>query len=111
MSYCRGEIVWVKFPFSDASTTKLRPALIISNDFVNKTGDYLLMQITSKLRGDNLSLIIKEGDFDSSPLLKKSELRLHKIFILNQSLLAGKITSVSTNFMDSVVTELSKLIQ
>lgn len=28
MNYKRGDIVWVKFPFSDASSTKLRPALL-----------------------------------------------------------------------------------
>ena len=70
MNYSRGEIVWVKFPFSDASTTKLRPALIISNTLVNKTGDYLLMQITSRLRQDSLSLVINEAAFTGSPLLK-----------------------------------------
>lgn len=40
--YCLGKI-----SFSDASSDKLRPALIISNDIVNQTGDYLLMQITT----------------------------------------------------------------
>jgi mRNA interferase MazF len=49
MTYERGDIVWVKFPFSDASSLKLRPALIISNNTVNATGDYLCMQITHKI--------------------------------------------------------------
>lgn len=61
MSYKRSDIVWIKFPFSDAFSDKLRPALIISNDTINKTGDYLLMQITTRLRADVLSLaILKE---------------------------------------------------
>ncbi len=111
MNYNRGEIVWVKFPFSDASTTKLRPALIISNNRINKTGDYLLMQVTARLRGDNLSLSINERNFTGSPLLKQSELRLHKIFILNNSLIAGNITNVSSDFMRTVISELIKLIQ
>ncbi len=111
MSFKRGDIVWVKFPFSDASTAKLRPALIISNDLVNKTGDHLLMQITSVLRKDNLSLLIKKTDYSEAPLLKESELRLHKIFIFNQSLLAGKITTASPLFMDRVIENLIKLIQ
>lgn len=99
MSYSRSEVVWVKFPFSDSSTTKLRPALIISNDLVNRTGDYLLMQITSRLRDDSLSLIIEDSEYSGTPLLKKSELRVHKIFILNDQLIAGGITNVSPAFM------------
>ena len=111
MNYTRSEIVWVKFPFSDASTTKLRPALILSNERVNKTGDYLLMQVTTKLRNDILSLQLKEKHFTGDPLLKASELRLHKIFILNESLIAGHITNVSADFMQTAISELMKLIQ
>jgi mRNA interferase MazF len=111
MNYSRGEIVWVKFPFSDASTNKLRPALIISNNLVNRTGDYLMMQVTSRLRNDGLSFVINEADFTGSPLLKQSELRLHKIFIINESLIAGGITNVSPVFMKTVTGELMKLIE
>jgi mRNA interferase MazF len=111
MNYNKGEIVWVKFPFNDASTTKLRPALIISNNLINKTGDYLLMEVTTKLRRDNLSLLLNENNFTGTPLLKQSELRLHKIFILNDSLIAGNITNVSSDFMRIVISKLIKLIQ
>lgn len=67
MNYSRGEVVWVKFPFTDSSLSKLRPALIISNNTVNKTGDYLLMQITTKIRNDKLSLQINDSDYSGSP--------------------------------------------
>ena len=111
MNYSRGEIVWVKFPFSDAATTKLRPALVISNNLVNRTNDYLLMQITSRFRNDSLSFIINETDYTGSPLLKQSELRLHKIFIINESLIAGGITNVTVGFMKLVISRLIKLIE
>ena len=111
MSYSRGEIVWVKFPFTDASLSKLRPALIISNDSVNKTGDYLLMQITTRTRNDDFSLLIGDTNYSDTPLLKPGELRLHKIFILNESLIHGKITTVSNSFMKTVIGKLTRLIQ
>ena len=41
----QGDIVSVNFPFTDIRITKKRPALIISNEKVNNTGDYLLAQI------------------------------------------------------------------
>lgn len=110
MSYKRGDIVWVRFPFSDASLNKLRPALIISNDTVNNTGDYLLMQVTTRLRGDALSQILMNSDYNENPLLKQSELRLHKIFILHDSLIANKITSVNSKFIKVVIEKLLSLI-
>jgi hypothetical protein len=41
----------------------------------------------------------------------QSELKLHKIFILNDSLIAGNITTVSSDFMRTVISKLIKLIQ
>lgn len=111
MSYSRGEIVWVKFPFTDASISKLRPALVISNNTINKTSDYLLMQITTRLRNDGLSLRIADSDFSGPTLLKQGELRIYKIFILNESLIQGQITTVSNDFMKRVIQKLITLLQ
>lgn len=36
----QGDIVVVKFPFTDGAEFKKRPALVISNARVNKTKDY-----------------------------------------------------------------------
>jgi mRNA interferase MazF len=111
MKYKRGDIAWVKFPFSDASSNKFRPALVISNNLVNQTSDYLLMQITTRLRSDALSFIIPANAYKESPLLKQSELRLHKIFIINESLIESKITSVKANFMEAAVEKLFLLLK
>ncbi len=69
------------------------------------------MQITSRLRNDNLSLLIKEKDYAGPELLKSSELRVHKIFVLNELLIAGGITVVSPVFMKTVIDEIMKLIE
>ncbi|MEP6513528.1 MAG: type II toxin-antitoxin system PemK/MazF family toxin [Parafilimonas sp.] len=61
MRYQKGDIVWVNFPFTDGSQMKPRPVLIISNETVNKTGDYILVQITSKFKKDNLSIEISDS--------------------------------------------------
>lgn len=45
MSFKRGDIVTIGFPFSDMSDMKKRPALIISNEKANSTGDYLMVQM------------------------------------------------------------------
>jgi hypothetical protein len=55
MKYKKGDIVIIGFSFSDLSRIKKRLALIISNNSVNNTGDYLMVQVTSKIRNDSLS--------------------------------------------------------
>lgn len=50
MAYRRGEVVLVPFPFSDLSTTKVRPAIVVSNDACHQLEpDLLLAAITSNV--------------------------------------------------------------
>jgi len=65
------DIVVVHFAFSDNSHSKLRPALVVSSDKVNKTGDTIVVQITSKRKADGLNLEIADADL-TAPLPLKS---------------------------------------
>jgi mRNA interferase MazF len=50
MAHQRGDVLLVPFPFSDLSTTKVRPAVVISGSQYHSTQpDILLAAITSKL--------------------------------------------------------------
>jgi mRNA interferase MazF len=106
----QGDIVIVKFPFTDGSEFKKRPALIISNNLVNVTGDFLLIQITSKKHKDELSLTINKNDC-SVDLPLKSYIRTHKIFTVNESLISSKLSSVTSAFLKNVVSRINHLIE
>ena len=46
INYKRGDVILVPFPFSDQSTTKKRPAVIISsNNYNNISPDIIIMAI------------------------------------------------------------------
>lgn len=106
----QGDIVIVKFPFTDGSEFKKRPALIISNNLVNVTGEFLLIQITSKKHKDKLSLTITKNDrLVDLPL--KSYIRTHKIFTVNESLILSKLSSVTSTFLKNVVSRINHLIE
>ena len=104
MSYQKGDIIWVNYPFADSAVTKARPALVVSNSTVNDTGDYLLVQITSRVKGDGLSIEITESDYQSDPLQLRSFVRFHKIFLLHESLILRKVSSVQTD-LQKLITE------
>ncbi|HMS68721.1 MAG TPA: type II toxin-antitoxin system PemK/MazF family toxin [Saprospiraceae bacterium] len=106
----QADIVVVKFPFTDGSDFKKRPALIISNELVNKTGDYLIVQITSKFNNDALSLLIEDTDC-LQPLQLESYLRIHKISTLHKSLILAKITEVKPDFFKSVIDKICRLLR
>ncbi len=108
--YQQGDIVVVNFPFTDISQTKKRPALVISNTTVNNTGDYLLVQITSQVKNDGFSVPILPQDFLQHPLPLTSFVRIHKIFLLNESLIVNKATSVSFHFQEDVTSRIISLL-
>jgi mRNA interferase MazF len=55
----------VPFPFSDLSRTKLRPAVILADA---GRRDWILCQITSNPYGDEHSVQITDGSFESGSL-------------------------------------------
>jgi mRNA interferase MazF len=112
MSFKQGDIVIVNFPFSDLTITKKRPALVVSNSKVNNTGDYLLVQITSKNISDPFSFPLEPESFvNEQELPLKSYIRLHKIFLLNECLIVGKSAEIKSEKMTLIVAEVVKLFK
>jgi mRNA interferase MazF len=111
MKYKKGDIVTINFPFTDLSISKKRPALIISNNIINKTGEYLMVQITSQEKTDLLTLSITKNDYENSyELPLKSYIRLHKIFLLNDSLILGLSARINDSFLQKVISKIVDLI-
>jgi mRNA interferase MazF len=104
----RGAVVTVRFPFSDLSSSKLRPALVLA--LVGR-GDCILCQITSSRYGDPLAQPISTADFKSGSLPRLSYARPGKLFTANQSIIAshiGELSDASTKrILDAVTTLLS----
>jgi mRNA interferase MazF len=77
-----------------------------------RAGDYLLVQITSKATNDNLTLLIQPTYFDNNkPLPLTSYIRLHKIFLLNESLIISKAASIKPGFLEQVINNIVQLIK
>lgn len=97
-TYQQGDIVVVEFPFTDVSQTKKRPALVLSNQTINQTGDYLLIMVTSQIKYDGLSIPLSASDFVGGALPLASFVRVHKVFLLNESLIQRKFSAVTATF-------------
>ncbi|MDR0793273.1 MAG: type II toxin-antitoxin system PemK/MazF family toxin [Chitinophagaceae bacterium] len=107
--YKQGDIVSVYFPFTNGAAFKKRPALIISNEKVNKTGDYLIAQITSKICNDGLSIDIENADC-TIPLPLKSYIRSHKLFTIHQQRILSKISTAKTSLLQKLESKVLKNI-
>ncbi len=110
MNYQQGDVVSVSFPFTNLSNSKLRPALVISNNLVTNTGDLIIVMITSKVRNDGINLEINAGDIDFA-LPKKSFVRCHRIATIDVNLVDRKFATVNKNFIVKVLASVKDLIE
>ncbi len=95
MRYKQGDLVIVRFPFTDLTDFKFRPGLIVSNNRINHEGDYIIAMITSKNKGEE-AIQLKSDDLESS-LLDNAEPFVYckKLAALNKSIISKKISSIS----------------
>ena len=81
IAYRRGDIVLVSFPFTDLTSSKRRPALILSPDCFNAAGeDLVLAAITSHITDDPNAVHLRRGDFAEGGLPKASMVKTTKLF-------------------------------
>jgi mRNA interferase MazF len=92
--FVKGDVVVVPFPFSDLSSAKKRPALVLATP---DGDDVILCQITSRLVSDRYAILISEDDFSDGSLRQESNVRPTRIFTADTSIIeykAGHLTSV-----------------
>jgi mRNA interferase MazF len=104
-----GIVVLIRFPFSDLSSTKLRPALVLA---AAGGTDWVLCQITSNPYGDPRALLLDAASFSEGGLPRQSFARPGKLFTASESLFlrrAGLLTSAAhRKVIEGVVNLLSR---
>ncbi|WP_263079843.1 type II toxin-antitoxin system PemK/MazF family toxin [Endozoicomonas sp. Mp262] len=96
----QGVVVPVKFPFSDLTRTKWRPALVLA--YAEK-GDWVLCQITSKAYSDQSAVIIQQEDFIRGGLPLTSYARPGKLFTANETLLEPPVGQLAKEKHEEVI--------
>lgn len=101
-------IVLIRFPFSDLSKSKLRPALVIASTVKD---DYILCQITSKNYGDIKSIKLIDSDFEIGSLRKTSFIRYTKIFTANNSIIFTELGILKEKKFDKIIDSLIEFLK
>jgi len=99
MSYKTGDILLVKFPFTNLKKSKKRPVLVVKNE--NNFGDIVCFQITSNSEQSNL-LKIENSDLDESNLSLESFIKYDKCFTLNSEIVDKNIARVKSSLLDKL---------
>ena len=99
----KGTIVLVRFPFTDYTSEKLRPALIIST---NTKRDVCVAFISSviPITQEETDYVIREKDkeFLSTGLKKDSVFKMNKIATVDKDVIMGKLGNTSEELQNKL---------
>ena len=107
--YEQKEIVLMPFPYTDLTSHKVRPALIISNSNLNKTEDRICCLITSVPIKDGIE--IKNNFIKDGKLPLKSWIKPQRIFTIDEKIIKKKLCVISDEFYDLVLKEINKYLK
>lgn len=109
-NYERGDIVLVPFPFSNQTTTKKRPAVVISSNLYNEISqDVIIMAITSRIEQTNEIGETFIENWESAGLLKPSTVK-PAISTIESNLVLKKLGKLSPRDLASLDNILKSLI-
>ena len=103
----RGPVVLVRFPFSDLSQSKLRPAIVLADA---GRGDWILCQVTSKSYADSEAVELTKESFESGSLQITSYARPGKLFTSNVELMAQEMGKLKASDLNQIVNALVKMV-
>ncbi len=95
--YAFGNIVLARFPFTDLSSSKVRPALVISKNN-NQRSDLILSFITSNVASAVSDALLLRPTRQNG-LKGPSLVRFDKIATLEAQIIAGRIGEAESDFL------------
>ena len=112
MMHKQGDIILIPIPFTDLSSSKRRPVLVLSNnDYNSKTDDIVVAAITSNILLKDYSINITTDDLVDGNLKVDSCIRADKIYTLSQNIVIKRFGTVNEDVIEEVKSKISELIE
>ncbi len=106
--FVKGDVIVVPFPYSDLTTSKKRPALVVAS---LAGDDVILCQITSQMKKDDYSVALQSADFQSGTLRQDSFIRPNRLFTADARIVLYKAGDVKKSKMGEVVDKIISIIK
>lgn len=112
MNVRQRDLVLLPVPFSNQSSQKVRPAVVVSNDMLNtQSDDVILVPLTSVIKDAPYSVMISQNDLTNGRLVVESRARTDKIFTAEKSLITMKIGAVNQGILTAIKQGIIKSIE
>ena len=109
----KGDVVLIPFPFTDLSTAKKRPALIVSSNWYNlKRNDVIVMAISSQIPSSisKDEYLLSTKDQETAGIPKQSIIKLGKVVTINQNLIRKSLGKLPEHTIEDVLEKFKHII-
>jgi mRNA interferase MazF len=104
------DILLVPIPFTDLSSQKRRPVIVVSNNAYNqKTTDLVVVAMTSNPVETEYSFSITSSDLGKGKLNHPGKVRVDKIYTISRSIVVKTFGRVKGSVLDRIRNELQAL--
>lgn len=105
----KGKIVLVPFPFTDLTTSKLRPALVLFEGERDAVVAFISSRVPRKHGLADVIIDEVHPEFKLSGLKVSSVIKLDKVATLSKDLILGEIGEVSVKLKKEINNKISKV--
>lgn len=98
--FVKGDVVVMPFPFSDLTTTKRQPALVVAS---LPGDDVILCQITSQPAGNAYGVTLAAQDFASGGLNRTSTIRPERLFTADSHIILRSVGRIANAKLGDVI--------
>jgi len=110
--YSQGDILLVPLPFTDFSSQKRRPVLVLSKDDYNRVAeDLIVVAITSFIDTKPYIVLLSNDSMIDGTLRVDSCVRADKIYTLSQSIVVKYFGKVESNIVEKTKAKLFDLME
>ena len=107
----QGDILLIPIPFTDLSSQKRRPVIVISNNSYNrKTTDIIVVAMTSNPTEAEYSFPITSADLEKGFLNHPGKVRVDKIYTLSQAIVVKTFGRVNKSTLEKIRHSLKTLV-
>ena len=99
----QGDIVLIPIPFTDLSSAKRRPVIVVSNDDYNRQRqDIVVVAMTSNPTIGSYRFTLTSAELERGQLNHQGQVRVDKIYTLSQSIVVKTFGRVDAGTLDRI---------
>ncbi len=105
--FMKGDVVVLPFPFSDLTSSKKRPAVVVAS---LNGDDILVCQVTSRAVRDNYAVPIALTDFAIGRLNQESNVRPNRLFTADSAIVLYRAAKLTSQKMSEVTAKIIEIV-